>query len=160
MKNIFLLILLSALALAGCNRKSAKKNSKTTTSSKPAKVQKGVQFDKSTPYASIVKQAKAENKPILIDFYTTWCAPCKWMDKDVFELDAVADLLNKNFINMKVDAERGQGPTLAEKFGVGGFPTLVYLSSEGDVLHKQLGMTSATNVMSQAKQVMKDNSKE
>ncbi len=161
MKNILMLLLLSTLVLTGCNRKSSKKSTKKTTTSKTVKdkpvAMKGVQFKMNPSYKAVVAQAKAENKPILLDFYTTWCAPCKWLDKDVFELDVVADLLNKNFINVKVDAEKGEGPALAQKFSVGGFPTLIYLNSNGDVIEKQLGMTTATTVMNQAKKVMAAN---
>lgn len=161
MKNVLLLILLSSLMLTGCNKKISRKKTKTTTTTKTVKeksvAMKGVQFMMNPSYKNVMAQAKAENKPVLLDFYTTWCAPCKWLDKDVFELDVVADLLNKNFINVKVDAEKGEGPSLAQKFSVGGFPTLVYLNSDGDVVEKQLGMTTATNVMNQAKRVMSAN---
>jgi len=154
MKKILLLLLLSGLVLGSCNRKTAKKTKKPT-STKVTK--KGIHFKEGASFASILKKAKAENKPIFIDFYTTWCAPCKWMEKDVFELDQVGDLFNENFINVKVDAEKGEGPTLTAQFGVMGFPTLVYLDSNGDMVESQLGMAGATAVMDKARRTITHN---
>lgn len=118
---------------------------------------KGIHFKEGGSFAGILKKAKAENKPIFIDFYTTWCAPCKWMERDVFELDQVGQLFNENFINVKVDAEKGEGPMLATQFGVVGFPMLVYLDSNGDMVESQLGMTTATTVMDKARRTISHN---
>lgn len=157
MKKILFLLLISALVICSCNRKTNRTTKRTKTKTTKKVVQKGVQFNKGTSYATILKRAKSQNKPIFIDFYTTWCAPCKWMDKDVFELDQVAELFNKNFINLKVDAEKGEGPTLAAQFGVVGFPTLIYLDSNGDVVESQLGGAGATAVMDKARRTIDHN---
>jgi len=155
MKKILFLLLLSGLALSSCNRKTAQKNKKPKTTTKV--VTKGVHFKKNESFAKVLKKAKATNKPIFIDFYTTWCAPCKWMDSDVFELKVVGDLFNDNFISLKVDAEKGEGPMLAAQFGVRGYPMLVYLDSNGDMVDSQLGMTTATNVMDKARRTITHN---
>jgi len=118
---------------------------------------KGVQFEKNISFDKILDRAKAENKPILLDFYTTWCSPCRWLDQDVFQLEVVGALFNDNFISIKVNAERGEGPELAKRFGVTVFPTLIYLNSEGEVVKQQLGMATATQIMTQANQVMDNN---
>ncbi len=155
MKKVLLLLLLSGLVLGSCNRRTAKKTTKKPKTTKVAK--KGIHFKEGASFASILKKAKAENKPIFIDFYTTWCAPCKWMEKDVFQLEQVGVLFNENFINVKVDAEKGEGPMLASQFGVMGFPTLVYLDSNGDMVESQLGMAGATAVMDKARRTINHN---
>ncbi|HRD39394.1 MAG TPA: thioredoxin family protein, partial [Bacteroidia bacterium] len=40
---------------------------------------------------SVFEKAKKENKFILVDAYTTWCGPCKWMSKNIFTNDTAAD---------------------------------------------------------------------
>ena len=113
MKKILFLLLLSGLVLSSCNRRTAKRTTKKPTSTKVVK-KKGVDFKKDVSFASVLKKAKAENKPIFIDFYTTWCGPCKFMDETVFELEQVGDLFNENFINIKVNPERDKdGPMLS-----------------------------------------------
>jgi len=44
-------------------------------------VSEGIQFIKSSSWEQVLQKAKAENKIIFIDCYTTWCAPCKAMEK-------------------------------------------------------------------------------
>lgn len=157
MKKILLLLLLSGIVLSGCNRKSGKTTIKKKPKTSKTKVVKGIRFDEGTSYSKILQRAKSQNKPIFIEFYTTWCAPCKWMQKDIFELDQVGKLFNDNFVNLKVDAEKGEGPGLAAQFGVMGFPMLVYLDSNGDVVDSQLGMTTATVVMDKARRTIEVN---
>jgi len=118
---------------------------------------KGVQFEKEYSFDEVLRRAKAENKPIFLDFYTTWCGPCRWLDQDVFQLEVVGAVFNENFITIKVNAERGEGPALAKKYGVTSFPTLIYLNSNGEVVKEQQGMATATQIMNQANEVMTNN---
>ncbi len=66
-------------------------------------------------------------------------------------------VFNENFINIKVNAERGEGPALARKYGITSFPTLIYLNSNGEVVKEQQGMATATQIMNQANEVMSNN---
>jgi len=157
MKKILLLLFLSGLVLSSCNRRTAKRTSKKPKTTKVVKT-KGVHFKKNMSFASVLKKAKAENKPIFIDFYTTWCGPCKFMDETVFELEQVGDLFNENFISLKVNPEKDkEGPMLAAQFGVVGYPMFVYLDSNGDVVDSQLGGTGATVIMDKARRTITHN---
>jgi thioredoxin-related protein len=49
---------------------------------------------------------KKEKKQIFIDVYTTWCGPCKMMDRNTFADPVVAAILNKNFYPVKLNAEQ------------------------------------------------------
>ncbi len=157
MKKVLFLLLLSGLVLSSCNRRTAKRTSKKPTSTKVVKT-KGVDFKKNVAFASVLKKAKAQNKPIFIDFYTTWCMPCKLMDETVFELEQVGDLFNENFISLKVNPEKdAEGPMLASQFGVMGFPMLVYLDSNGDLVESQLGATGVSTIMDKARRTIEHN---
>src|SRR5690606_35593617 len=74
------------------------------------------------------------NKPIFIDVYTEWCGPCKWMDQNVFNQKEVGDYMNKNFISVKLDAEKGFGKAFAKAYHIGSYPTYVYFNQNGDVV--------------------------
>ena len=78
----------------------------------------GINFLHGTTWAEAVAKAKAENKLIFIDFYTQWCGPCLNMAQTVFSLPTVGYYYNQTFINLKIDAEEGEGITLAKKYGV------------------------------------------
>ena len=72
----------------------------------------GIQFYHGT-WKEACDKAKAENKLILVDFYTKWCGPCLNMAENVFILPFIGDFYNTNFVNMKIDAENGEGVELA-----------------------------------------------
>lgn len=106
----------------------------------------GVEFHQGD-WASVKAKAKEENKIIFIDFYTSWCGPCKGLVKNVFPLKEVGDFYNANFINYKIDAEKGEGPALAEKYGVKAYPTLMFVDAEGQFLHQQVGGANGNSLI-------------
>ena len=53
-----------------------------------------------------VALAKKEKKKIFIDFFTEWCGPCLNMALTVFPLPQVGEMYNKNFVCLKIDAEK------------------------------------------------------
>ena len=87
----------------------------------------GINFLHGTTWAEAVAKAKAENKLIFIDFYTQWCGPCLNMAQTVFSLPTVGYYYNQTFINLKIDAEEGEGVTLAKKYGVRSYPTYAFI---------------------------------
>ena len=78
-------------------------------------------------------------KPIFIDFYTTWCGPCKKMDKSTFQDTRISHLMNNNFINLKVDAEDPMYKNLVTQFEVISYPTYIFAKSNGDLVSKETG---------------------
>jgi thiol-disulfide isomerase/thioredoxin len=108
---------------------------------------RSIEFDHSA-FKDILAKAKKENKMIYIDCYTAWCGPCKWMAKNVFTNDTVADFYNKNFINTKIDMEKGEGIELAKKYQIRAYPTMLFLNSDGVQLHRTCGSTSVKNFIS------------
>lgn len=109
----------------------------------------GIQFERGS-FAEALTKAKAENKLIFMDCYTTWCGPCKMLAKDIFPQKEVGDVFNKQFINLKVDMEKGEGVELAKKYGVQAFPTLLFMDAEGNVVHKIVGGTDAPGLIKNA----------
>jgi thiol-disulfide isomerase/thioredoxin len=99
----------------------------------------GIIFNSDKKWEDILIKASASKKPIFIDLYTTWCAPCKQMDKEVFVEKEVGSLFNNNFINVKFDAERGEGVLLNEKHKIDGYPAFLFMTPEGNLVLKHLG---------------------
>lgn len=85
--------------------------------------------------------AKAERKLVFIDFYTTWCGPCKKMANEVFPLKEVGDFMNPKFVCVKFDAEK-EGVELAKKYGVNAYPTFVVVDPNGNAVGEFKGSMS------------------
>lgn len=106
----------------------------------------GISFESSDWQAALDK-AKAENKLIFLDAYASWCGPCKKMAKDVFTLEEVGEYFNGHFINVKMNMEKGEGPSLSEKYGVRAYPTLFFIDGNGELMHKALGYHKADQLI-------------
>ncbi|MCC6726025.1 MAG: thioredoxin family protein [Saprospiraceae bacterium] len=98
----------------------------------------GIQFSHGT-WKELKAMAAKENKLIFMDAYAEWCGPCKKMAKDVFTQKEVGEYFNAKFINVKMDMEKGEGIGLSNEFGIQAYPTLLFINSDGKVVHRAVG---------------------
>lgn len=110
----------------------------------------GIYFDKS--YESALAKAKKWERGVFIDVMTSWCGPCKQMEKNVFPQIKVGQYFNNNYVSLKIDADKGEGPMIAKKYGVNSYPTLIFLDKNGNFVHKVTGGLSAERLIHEAKQ--------
>ncbi|MES2650770.1 MAG: thioredoxin family protein [Bacteroidota bacterium] len=87
----------------------------------------------------VLQKAKILKKPIFVDIYTTWCGPCKKMDQEVFANKDVGSFYNLNFLNVKIDAEKGWGKQFIKENQVNSYPTYIYFDEKGNTLSRSLG---------------------
>jgi thiol-disulfide isomerase/thioredoxin len=99
---------------------------------------RSIKFEHGT-LAELKAKAKKENKLIFIDAYTVWCGPCKQMSRTIFTNDTVADFYNANFINAKIDMEKGEGLEIAKQYSVTCYPNLLFIDANGAIAHRQAG---------------------
>lgn len=105
-----------------------------------------IEFYKGT-YTEALNIAKSENKVLMIDFMTDWCKWCVELDKKVYTDMEVAAFANSNQINWKIDAEKGEGPELAKKFKITGYPTIVFVNGEGEEIDRIIGYLPAKDFL-------------
>jgi thiol-disulfide isomerase/thioredoxin len=98
-------------------------------------------FSSGLTFEAALKQAAAQKKIVFIDFYTTWCGPCKMLDRTTWQDPAVVSLLTEKTIPLKVDAEKETA--LAERYKIDAYPTLLLVKPDGSVLDRLVGYRDA-----------------
>lgn len=114
---------------------------------------RSIEFDHSA-FKELKEKALKENKLIFIDAYTTWCGPCKYMSKNIFTNDTVADFYNKHFINAKIDMEKGEGIELAKQYEVRCYPNLLFIDGNGILVHRVAGSMKVSGFMALAEEAL------
>lgn len=118
----------------------------------------GMEFFHGT-WEEALKKAKEEDKLIFVDAYTTWCGPCKMMANNIFPLKGVGDFYNANFINYKLDMEKGEGPTFARKYNVNAYPTFHFINAEGKSVYMKMGGSNEAGFIAMGQEALKKNDK-
>jgi len=85
------------------------------------------------------------SKPVLIDFFATWCRPCKMQTP---ELEELAKMMGDKVEIRKYDTD--QHPDLAEKYGIHVVPTLI-IEKDGTVVKKLEGVTYLADLVKHLK---------
>ncbi|HVK48467.1 MAG TPA: thioredoxin family protein [Pseudobacter sp.] len=109
-----------------------------------------IQFTNGT-FNEALQAAAKSGKLVFVDCYTSWCAPCKWMEKNVFVNDTIHQYFNKQFINFKVDMEKGEGVSLRERYKVTSFPTYLFVDAKGNQVHRTGSRMSVLDFITEAK---------
>jgi thiol-disulfide isomerase/thioredoxin len=91
------------------------------------------------PLEEHLASARAAGKPLVIDFYTDWCGPCRMFEQKILPVASVQAALG-DVVFVRYDAEKGHGLTAAARYRVDSYPTFVVLDGQG----KQVTRTSGT----------------
>ncbi len=95
-----------------------------------------------TTTATFRDDVSTAGRPVLVDFYADWCAPCKAVQPIVENFVAG---LGEQMAAVKVDVD--QEPELAARFGIRSIPTLL-LFKDGKPVETIIGLTSKENLSS------------
>ncbi|SOD78292.1 thioredoxin family protein [Spirosoma fluviale] len=113
----------------------------------------GIAFFKGS-WKDVLAEAKRQNKPVFLDVYTTWCPPCKRMANEAFPNAKLGARYNVHFINYQLDAEKGEGLTLAKQYLVASYPTSLFIAPNGDLIHRAVGYGGINAMLVQADHVL------
>lgn len=115
---------------------------------------KGTQFFKGT-FAQALAKAKKENKKLMVDCYTLWCGPCRYMATNIFPNDTLGAYMNEHFVCMKLDMEHGEGPERNKTFNVKAYPTFIFFDADGKELSRFEGMAMQDDFQKRCERILK-----
>jgi thioredoxin-related protein len=130
-------------------------------SSKPQE-KKGIDFQEGLNWSAVLEKANKERKYIFLDVFTTWCGPCKMMDRDVYPNEKLGILVNKDFISVRVQMDitpndnanvkswYNDAKNIANSAKVEAYPCFLFYSSDGELVYKSIGykdVISFTNLV-------------
>ncbi len=148
MKNLLLVMMLSSSAVSF---------SQTET---------GIHFEHKQSWSDILAKAKAENKYIFVDAFTTWCGPCRMMANTIFPQQAVGEFFNEKYINVKVQLDTTEKDNedvkkwyadanhIMTKYRVVVYPTYLFLSPDGELVHRAVGSSEADAFIAKGKDAL------
>lgn len=113
--------------------------------SKSASAQ-GIEFLKIS-YQEACEKAAKEKKNLFFDIYTTWCGPCKIMDRTVFSQKEAGDYYNSHFVSIKLDAENETDSEFFKHYKASAYPTFFWLDPDGKLLDTKTGMLTVDNLI-------------
>lgn len=118
----------------------------------PATAQEsGIRFYHGT-WEEAVALAKKEKKKIFVDFFTEWCGPCLNMALTVFPLPEVGAAYNKDFVCLKIDAEKGEGRELAKRYKIHSYPSYIFIDPKTqEMIHRSGGNKPAADFIADTK---------
>lgn len=119
-----------------------------------AQISSGVHFLEGLTWPEVVDKASHEGKSIFMDCYATWCGPCREMERDVFTDHGVLSCLEDKFICLRVQMDTTlkdndnvrkwypEAHRMMIAYKINAYPTYLFFSSNGDILHKDAGFKS------------------
>ncbi|MGQ7857116.1 thioredoxin fold domain-containing protein [Pedobacter sp. WC2501] len=127
---------------------------------------KGTHFEHGLSWQQVKEKAKKENKFLLVDCFTTWCGPCKYMASTIFPQEKVGEFFNKNFVNVKVqfdqtknDSEEvkswyADAQSMSKEFKINAYPTFLIFSPQGELVHRIVGGGEADEFIARAQMAL------
>lgn len=83
---------------------------------------------------TLLQEAAAQGRPVVIDFSAAWCTPCRELDEKTFRDPEIVRLAQEAVVMIKVDLTRGGDPLqqrLIDHYEVKGVPTVIFIDAAG-----------------------------
>jgi thioredoxin-related protein len=159
-KLLYALVLLPVLTYAQVAQTTLQQGSGVINSPTIGNAGIGIQWTEGLSWEQVKQKAKEENKYIFLDCFTTWCGPCKKMDREVYGSDTVGNYFNDRFISVKVQMDKTEkdnafvqswyndAGAINKEYRIEGYPSIIFFSPQGEIVDKQMGYKPVSGLLS------------
>jgi len=127
--RVLVSITIGLLVVCGCARNSGEGSNATNGA--------GVTTRAAQSLSKALDAAAQSKKVVLVDFFTTWCEPCKRLERETWNDPTVRAWMNEHCVDLQIDADADV--ELARRHRVGGYPTILMLAPDGKELARIAG---------------------
>jgi thioredoxin-related protein len=130
---------------------------------------RGIHFEHGLNWEQLKSKALTEHKFIFVDCYTTWCLPCKQMEKNVFTKENIGVFFNENFVSVQIQMNKTNNDNadikswyvtaddIQSKYEVNVYPTFLFFSPNGKIVHRAAGGFSINDFLALGKNALDSN---
>jgi thiol:disulfide interchange protein len=130
---------------------TSRNNIKTKGDTSAKYYQDGINFQ-TISFAEAKAMAAKTGKLVFIDAYTSWCGPCKLLEKNTFSKPEVGTFFNANFINMRVEMEQDKDAAeIYRTYTVQAYPSLLFIDAKGKLVRRIMGYRDASALLNEVK---------
>lgn len=148
MKYLYLMGLVALVILAGCQKQPQQtgmdetqktKGGTAAASTDPKSEGAAAEGKWLTSLDEGMKLARQQSKPLVVDFFATWCGPCRMLDEQTWPDPQVKQAL-ADYVAVRLDTDKNQD--LARKYEITGIPAIIFMDSAGSEKRRQVGFVS------------------
>ena len=127
---------------------------------------KGIHFEDTLSWSRIKAKAKIEHKYIFVDCFTTWCGPCRLMEKEIYSQERIGNYFNTHFICIKLQMNKTDSDNIQvrnwytdahsidDRYGVPAYPTYLFFSPDGQLVNRGVGYKDADDLLMTARKAI------
>lgn len=105
-------------------------------------------------FDAAIAKARAENKLVMVDFFATWCGPCRMLDENTWPDAKVRREVEEKVVAIRVDVDKE--PELTSRYQVEAFPTVLFLKADGRVAGQLVGYLAPEEFLPRAREIVEE----
>ena len=154
MLALIAVIIAAILLLPSCGSRGGKAEADTESTTLVKAGDKAPDFTVEMFGGGKTDLAELKGKVVLLNFWATWCPPCRTMEREVFSRKDVGDFMEQHFVAAKYDVDKTTGKELLKRYGSGAIPLYLVFDTQGELLGRIQGASAPKEFMESVQKII------